>query len=126
MLRHAPALLRVLGRRTMLALRGLGQIEARHPREPHWYLAVLGTDPARQGEGIGSALLRPVLDDCDRLELPAYLETATERNVDFYARHGFKVVQEMRLPLGGPALWRMWREPFGAQPHPHAVAVRLA
>ena len=99
-----------IGRRSLNALGGLHEVEARHPAAPHWYLAVLGTDPARQGEGIGSALLRPVLDDCDRLELPAYLETATERNVDFYARHGFKVVDELTLP-DGPHLWLMWREP---------------
>jgi GNAT superfamily N-acetyltransferase len=101
-----------IGRRSLHALGGLHEVEARHPSTPHWYLAVLGTEPARQGEGIGSALLRPVLDDCDRLELPAYLETATERNVSFYSRHGFKVVDELTLP-DGPHLWLMWRDPVG-------------
>ena len=92
------------------SLRVLGRMEKVHPKEPHWYLAVLGTHPDRQGQGLGSALLQPVLGECDRLEIPAYLETGTERNVAFYTRHGFKVTEEIQLP-GGPPMWLMWREP---------------
>ena len=105
LLSFAPA----MGRRIPGALRGLREIEERHPSRPHWYLAVLGTDPPRQGEGLGSALLRPVLDECDRLEIPAYLETSTERNVAFYTRHGFRVTGELTLP-DGPDMWFMWRD----------------
>lgn len=103
----APA----LGRRLPRVMRGLEQIEARHPKDPHWYLAALGTDPGRQGEGIGSELMRPVLEACDDDQLAAYLESSKERNVDFYARHGFRVTEEVRLPDGGPRLWLMWRDP---------------
>lgn len=91
-------------------LRGLGQVEARHPAEPHLYLAVIGVDPARQGEGIGSALIRPGLDLCDRDHLPAYLETGKEANLAFYGRHGFAVLDELQLPKG-PPVWFLWREP---------------
>jgi GNAT superfamily N-acetyltransferase len=91
-------------------LRGLGQVEARHPDDRHLYLAVLGVEPARQGDGIGSALIRPGLDLCDREGLPAYLETGKERNVAFYARHGFRVTEELDLP-NGPRVWLMWRDP---------------
>lgn len=99
-----------MGRRTRRVLHGLESVERRHPETPHWYLAVLGTEPARQGEGIGSAVLRPVLDACDADEIPAYLESSKERNVDFYARHGFRVTEEVSLP-DGPLLWLMWRDP---------------
>jgi GNAT superfamily N-acetyltransferase len=109
-IRELAVLVPAIGWRVPQALRGLIAVEARHPKLPHWYLAVLGTDPDRQGEGIGSALIRPVLDECDRHEIPAYLETATERNVAFYARHGFKVSEELQLPKG-PRMWLMWREP---------------
>jgi ribosomal protein S18 acetylase RimI-like enzyme len=91
-------------------LRGLGQVEARHPPQEHLYLAVLGVDPSRQGEGIGSAVIRPGLELCDRERLPAYLETGKERNLAFYARHGFTVLDELRLPQG-PPVWFLWREP---------------
>ena len=43
--------------------------------------------------------------------IPAYLEASTPRNRALYLRHGFVVLDEMRLPGGGPPLWRMWREP---------------
>lgn len=86
-------------------------IERRHPHEPHWYLAVLGTDPAHQREGVGSALVRHVLDDHANISQPAYLETETETNVPFYQRHGFEVIDELDVPRGGPHLWLMWREP---------------
>jgi GNAT superfamily N-acetyltransferase len=109
-LRQFVALVPALGRRMPRSLAGLREIEERHPESPHWYLSVLGTDPQRQGEGLGSALLKPVLDECDRLEIPAYLETGTERNVAFYTRHGFRVSERIELP-GGPPMWLMWRDP---------------
>jgi ribosomal protein S18 acetylase RimI-like enzyme len=99
-----------VGRRAARVMRGLIRVESRHPKPPHWYLAVLGTDPDRQGEGLATKLLHEVLDACDRDEVAAYLETGTERNVGFYNRHGFKVTEELRLPKG-PPMWLMWREP---------------
>jgi ribosomal protein S18 acetylase RimI-like enzyme len=82
-----------------------------HPQEPHWYLAGLGTDPPCQGRGLGSAALGPVLALCDDDATPAYLESTKERNVPFYERHGFRVVEEFSVPEGGPRMWAMWREP---------------
>jgi len=92
------------------ALRFLAQLEAAHPREPHWYLATLGTEPALQGRGIGSDLLAPVLARCDADGMRAYLESSKEANIAFYRRHGFEVTAELRTE-GGPTLWQMWREP---------------
>lgn len=101
--------------RLPLVVAGLLAIEREHPPEPpHWYLAVLGTDPSAQGQGLGSAVLRPVLERCDADGVGAYLESSKERNVDFYARHGFRVTGELRLPRG-PRVWPMWREPRGAR-----------
>jgi ribosomal protein S18 acetylase RimI-like enzyme len=99
-----------VGRRTVRGLRGLSLIEERHPHEPHWYLAVLGVDPPAQGSGLGSALLAPVLRACDADGVPAYLESSKERNIAFYARHGFRVTEEIRMPKG-PPIWLMWRDP---------------
>lgn len=81
-----------------------------HPREPHHYLFLLGTAPGWQSRGIGSALMRPVLEVCDRDAMPAYLEATSEHNQRLYLRQGFEVVGEIRLP-GGPSMWPMWREP---------------
>jgi ribosomal protein S18 acetylase RimI-like enzyme len=99
-----------VGRRSARGLRGLSLIEEHHPREPHWYLAVLGVDPPAQGDGLGSALLEPVLRSCDEDGVAAYLESSKERNIAFYARHGFRVTEEVLMPKG-PPIWLMWRDP---------------
>lgn len=110
-LRQLPAMLRVLGPRTFAVLRGLGEIERAHPIEPHWYLSIIGTEPAAQGRGVGSALMRSRLSRCDDLRFPAYLESSKERNIPYYERFGFKVTGEVRLPGDGPRVWPMWRNP---------------
>lgn len=101
---------RLLARLPMVSW-GFTGIERRHPPSPpHWYLAVLGTDPVAQGRGIGSALLRPVLERCDEDGVAAYLESSKQENIAFYARHGFRVTEALTLPRG-PQVWPMWREP---------------
>ncbi|HVS29627.1 MAG TPA: GNAT family N-acetyltransferase [Solirubrobacteraceae bacterium] len=106
-LTHALAL---TGTRLPRVYAGFNLIERKHRSEPHYYLAVLGTDPLLQGRGVGSAVLRPILERCDRDGVPAYLETAKERNIAFYARHGFRVTEQIQLPKG-PPMWLMWRDP---------------
>ena len=87
----------------------LGELMSRHHlREPHWYLAVLGTDPDAQRTGLASAVIAPVLERCDRERVPAYLESSKAANIPFYNKHGFEVVDELRIP-GGPSLWPMVR-----------------
>ncbi len=97
--------------RMIRALRLLFEIDSLHPKEPHWYLATLGTEPAHQGQGIGSALLRSLLTRADEEGVPAYLESSKDRNVPLYARFGFEVIDEYRSKVGSPPIWRMWREP---------------
>ena len=92
------------------SLRVLQLMEKVHPKEPHWYLAVLGTAPDHQGKGLGSSLVAPILRRCDDEGLPAYLESSKDSNVPFYRRHGFEVTGEIKVP-NGPTLWPMWREP---------------
>jgi ribosomal protein S18 acetylase RimI-like enzyme len=100
--------------RLLRTMRAMTRIEVAHPLEEHYYLSVLGTDPGRRGEGIGSALLQPVLARCDAERVPAYLETATEGNVGFYARHGFEIMRRLDLPGGAPPLWLLWRGAGGS------------
>jgi GNAT superfamily N-acetyltransferase len=84
------------------------RMAAAHPREPHYYVNLMATHPGHQSRGIGSALLAHLLEQGERHGAPAYLEATSERSVPLYARHGFDVVGEIRLP-GGPSLWPMWR-----------------
>jgi ribosomal protein S18 acetylase RimI-like enzyme len=110
-LRHLPDMLRALGRHMPRTVITLNHVEKRHPAEPHWYLGVLGTRKASQGAGVGSALLGPVLERCDRDGVAAYLESSKYDNIAFYRRHGFEVTGEIPLPFDGPTVWPMWREP---------------
>ncbi len=77
--------------------------------EKHWYLMLLGVDPPRQGQGVGGALIQPILARADADRLPCYLETQKQINVPFYQRHGFAVVVESDLPDNGPHYWTMKR-----------------
>jgi ribosomal protein S18 acetylase RimI-like enzyme len=91
-------------------LRGLSLVQRHHRHDPHYYLSVLGTDPAYQNEGMGSALMAPVLQSCDANGIPAYLENSNERNTAFYTQQGFRMTNELTLP-DGPPVWLMWRDP---------------
>lgn len=105
-----PPLAAALGRDLPRLLRLMSSIEARHPDEQHYYLPAIGVAPHWQGRGLGSALLCPVLERCDRERQPAYLEASSPRNRALYERHGFEVVEEMTVN-DSPAFWRMWRDP---------------
>jgi ribosomal protein S18 acetylase RimI-like enzyme len=86
-------------------------VEARVPQEPLWYLDQLGVDPPRQGEGLGRTLVQFGLAQADRAGLPAFLETAAERNVRFYESLGFRVVETGKVPDGGPRIWFLRYDP---------------
>ncbi len=91
-------------------------LEERHKLDVpphHWYVWLLGVDPPRQGQGVGSALLRSIIASADRDGVPCYLDTTRERNLNFYRRHGFEVVYEGDFPQGGPHLWTLQRGPKG-------------
>lgn len=98
------------GIRLPRAARLLAAMRRRHPRHPHYYFRDIGVLPEMQGQGIGSALMRPTLERCDRERLPAYLEATSERSASLYARLGFQPKGELRV-AGGPPLWPMLRSP---------------
>jgi GNAT superfamily N-acetyltransferase len=94
--------------------RVLDYLEASHRRDvppEHWYLMIVGVVPARQGQGVGRALLQPVLNRADSASLPCYLDTAQPRNLPFYQKLGFRVVAESVEPEGGLRLWTFRRDP---------------
>jgi GNAT superfamily N-acetyltransferase len=114
-LRDAPRWMALFGRELRFGQQAQEvrkDMEAHH-RElpPHWYLLYIVVEPARQGRGLGGALLRPVLEECDRTGTPAYLEASCERNRALYARHGFVERDPLPLPGGGPTMFPMWRDP---------------
>ncbi len=93
------------------SLKYLRAVEAEHPKAEHWYLATLGVDPAHQGHGYGTKLLEVVLKRTDEAGMPTYLETDKERNLAYYARHRFALMDTLMPVASGPPTWTMWREP---------------
>lgn len=105
-----PGYLRACGRRLVIASQYQSVAVRVHPREqPHWYLAIIGVDPVRQGYGVGAALLRSRLRRCDAEGLPAYLESSNLENVPLYQHFGFHVAGALGLPEGAPVVNTMWR-----------------
>jgi GNAT superfamily N-acetyltransferase len=86
------------------------QMAGYHPREPHWYLPLIGVDPAQQGKGHGDALMAHALARCDRDHATAYLESSNPRNISLYRRHGFEPLGEIRAG-SSPPLVPMVRKP---------------
>jgi ribosomal protein S18 acetylase RimI-like enzyme len=105
-----PAVLRAFRGRLAVGREVTDLMKEHHPEEPHWYLAVLGSDPAVRGRGYGKALMRSRLARCDAECAPAYLESSNPDNVPYYERFGFEVTGEIVIP-DGPSLWPMWRNP---------------
>jgi GNAT superfamily N-acetyltransferase len=111
MLRALPAMLRGLGTKMPRMIGAFNAIEKVHPKEEHYYLEALGTRQDMQSKGVGSAVIRHMLDRCDAEGMPAYLESSNVRNVPFYARHGFETTGEIAVGKGAPTVTAMWREP---------------
>jgi GNAT superfamily N-acetyltransferase len=111
-LAQAPGAVTAFGRNAMVGTGIRSVMDAHHRELPdHWYLLYVGVRADRQNQGLGSALLRPVLEECDRTGVPAYLEATCERNRALYARHGFVDRESYSLPRGGPPVFPMWRDP---------------
>jgi ribosomal protein S18 acetylase RimI-like enzyme len=88
-------------------------IERHRPQDPHWYLDVLGVDPAYGRTDVGSALLKHGLERCDRSGQSVFLDTLSESNVRLYEKHGFEVTAQFSLPSNLP-IWTMVRQPSSA------------
>lgn len=103
------ALVKVLESRVSKSILGdlfavFEQMEQYHPAEPHWYLPIIGVDPAYQGRGYGNALMKHALEQCDRDHAPAYLESSNPRNVSLYQRHGFEALGTIQKGTSPPVV----------------------
>lgn len=78
------------------------QMAKYHPAEPHWFLPLIGVDPAYQGKGHGDALMAYALQQCDRDHVSAYLESTNPRNMSLYRRHGFEVLGTIQVGSSPP------------------------
>jgi ribosomal protein S18 acetylase RimI-like enzyme len=88
------------------------QMGASHPQDrAHGYLQFIGVEPERQNHGIGAALIRHRLAELDAIEMPAYLESSSERNFALYERLGFRRIGSAIHLRNGAVMVPMWRDP---------------
>jgi ribosomal protein S18 acetylase RimI-like enzyme len=88
----------------------LERMDRNHPAEPHWYLPMIGVEPAKQGNGHGTALLMRGLERCDDEDQLAYLESSSPKNIPLYERHGFESAGVIQVG-SSPPLFPMLRRP---------------
>jgi len=88
----------------------LDTLHKRHAPFPHLYLYPLGVNPQFQGKGHGGLLLKNMFEKVDQINLPIFLETDREKNVKFYEKHGFKVMEEAPIPNTEIPVWAMLRK----------------
>jgi ribosomal protein S18 acetylase RimI-like enzyme len=106
---------RNLMRRTLVpnqlaTLREIGKrMDSFHLEEPHWYLPLIGVDPAKQGRGHGSVLLRFALACVDRDRRAACLVSSSPANIPLYRKHGFETLGTIQVD-DAPPMFPMIRE----------------
>ena len=84
------------------------QMASYRPDEDYWYLAVLGVDPAAQGQGLGRQLLDHKLAEIDAAGTASFLDSSNPLNVSLYRRHGFNALDVVNVG-GKPVLTPMLR-----------------
>jgi len=95
--------------------RSYDALEARAARDaPHFYVHMMAVVPDQQGRGHGTALLERALarETAAAPGVPTVLTTHLPRNVIFYRRAGFEVVDERQLQppdSDGYTVWSMRR-----------------
>ncbi|MDE3721185.1 GNAT family N-acetyltransferase [Nocardiopsis sp. N85] len=98
-LRALPHWLGLLGpRRFARTMHYFSALKAHVPHEPHWYLSMLGADPAVPGSGAGTLLLRAGLERAGTGRVPVFLETMNPADLGYYARFGFEVTATVAEP----------------------------
>ena len=105
---NGPELLGIFGGDAFKVMNTMDRVEKLHPKEPHWYLQVIGTDPPKQGKGFAGIAMRERLAVADASGTPCYLESSKDTNIPIYRAFGFEVTGEIKIP-DGPTLWPMWR-----------------
>ncbi len=86
-------------------------VESKIPAEPLCHLDSIGVEPGAQGRRIGSALIEFGLARARNDRVGVFLETGTPRNVPYYQRFGFRIVDNAEAPDGGPLIWFMRWDP---------------
>ena len=97
--------------RTVNTLDYTEKVHAQAMPDPHWSLYTIGVDPDYQSRGYGSKIIQPILQMADSEGIPCYLDTSSERSLQFFRKWGFEVVRDVTAPAYGPRYWVLVRKP---------------
>ena len=81
-----------------------------HPEKKHYFLQYMGVIREHRSKGIGSSLLKPIIEKSKEEKCGIYLENSKEKNISFYEKNGFKVLDEVKINDELPPFWPMWRD----------------
>ncbi len=68
-------------------------------------------NPKFQGQGIGSLLLQPILQQASEEGVACYVVTFTEQAVRSYRKNGFEVLRHATSAPYAPTFWALKRNP---------------
>ena len=73
-------------------------VRNRYSDDKTWYLMTFAVRAGKTHQGLGSAILRPILEWMDKNHYSVYLETDKAVNVEMYEHFGFQVVDICMVP----------------------------
>ncbi len=91
----------------------LGVMAEHEPQDklPHFQCVYIACRSASRGCGYGAEVMRRVTQLCDAEGIGAYLVSSNPKNVTFYQREGYKILEDVYPIDGGPLMRPMWRDP---------------
>lgn len=85
-------------------------IKNKYAGEGCWYLYVFVTMPDFRGKGLGSGIMKPMMEYLDVHKQNCYLETLLPINVEIYKKYGFELKEEVMVPYTDLTLYAMLRK----------------
>lgn len=79
------------------------------PPEPFYYLFLIATRQACRGKGLGGRLFEPGLERIDAEGAASYIESSSEKNLSFYRRYGYEIIDEIQPMPDSPRMWILSR-----------------
>lgn len=79
------------------ALQREAKIKKIQPKQAMTYLWFIGVYPEYQNLGLGTNLLKNIIEESRQKNRPLFLETSTLKNIPWYTKFGFKVYSELDL-----------------------------
>ena len=85
------------------------EVKNKYTNQDCWYLYVFVTMPEFRGKGLGSKIMKPMLEYLDEKHQDCYLETFAPINIEIYKKYGFELKEKVKVPNSDLTLYAMLR-----------------